>query len=591
MSSSPSSTSKNTPDTGSAALFLRLWRDWVRTHWRLLAGAVAFMLLVAATAGALPQVIRLVTEAFVNAPERSYLLVPVAIGVQLVRGVSMYLQKLLMHLLSQRVIKDLQKALFAHLTFADFARLGREPTGTLVSRFTSDVQQVQTGMSKAATSLFRDVFTVIGLFGVMLYIDWFLTLLILICYPLVVIPIDRVGKKLRTISRRTQEQIGHITSFLHESLSAARMIKVYRMEDREYERASSAFERQYRLMIKAVRYKMIVPSLLEVIAGLAAGAIIGLTGWRISQGDATTGDFAGVMTALLMTSQPIRSLGQLHMALQQAGAALQRVFEVLDEPPTVIEKADAEALHVDQPSVRLEQVTFGYAAEHNPALESVCLEARANEFVALVGPSGAGKSTVFNLIPRLYDPTAGSVRIDERDIRDFTLASLRDHMALVSQEATMFNDTILENIRFGRMSASEEEVVEAAKAADADTFIRSFPQGYDTTVGDRGARLSGGQRQRVAIARAILKDAPILLLDEATSALDSEAEKRVQTALDRLRRGRTTFAIAHRLSTIMAADRIYVLDAGKVVESGTHNELLTANGTYARLCKLQFGEE
>lgn len=591
MPSIPSSTSNTSPETGSAALFLRLWRDWVRAHWRLLAGAVVFMLLVAATAGALPQVIRLVTEAFVNAPERSYLLIPAAIGVQLVRGVSMYLQKLLMHILSQRVIKDLQKALFAHLTFADFARLGREPTGTLVSRFTSDVQKVQAGMAKAATSLFRDAFTVIGLFGVMLYIDWFLTLLILICYPLVVIPIDRVGKKLRTISRRTQEQIGHITAFLHESLSAARMIKVYRMEDREYERASTAFERQYRLIIKAVRYKMIVPSLLEVIAGLAAGAIIGLTGWRISQGDATTGDFAGVMTALLMTSQPIRSLGQLHMALQQSGAALQRVFEVLDEPPTVTEKSDAEPLHVDQPSVRLEQVTFAYAADHNPALNNVCLEARANEFIALVGPSGAGKSTVFNLIPRLYDPTAGSVRIDERDIRNFTLASLRDHMALVSQEATMFNDTILENIRFGCMTASDEEVVEAAKAADADTFIRCFPQGYDTPVGDRGSRLSGGQRQRVAIARAILKDAPILLLDEATSALDSEAEKRVQTALDQLCRGRTTFAIAHRLSTIMAADRIYVLDEGKVVESGTHTELLAASGTYARLCKLQFGEE
>ncbi len=590
MPSSPQPPSKSIPETGSSALFLRLWRDWVRPHWPLLAGAVVFMLLVAATAGALPQVIKLVTEAFINAPERSYLLVPVAIGVQLVRGVSMYLQKLLMHLLSQRVIKDLQKAVFAHLTFADFARLGREPTGTLVSRFTSDVQRVQAGMAKAATSLFRDAFTVIGLFAVMLYIDWFLTLLIIVCYPLVVFPIKRVGKLLRKVSRRTQEQIGHITAFLHESLGAARMVKVYRMEDREYQRASTAFEKQYHLRIKAVRYKMIVPALLEVIAGLAAGAIIGLTGWRISQGDATTGDFAGVMTALLMTSQPIRSLGQLHMALQQASAALQRVFDVLDEPPTVTERPNAATLHTKQASVRLENVSFAYATDHNPALNTVTLEARANEFIALVGPSGAGKSTVFNLIPRLYDPNAGSVQIDERDIRDFTLASLRDHMALVSQEATMFNDTIRENIRFGRMDASDEEVVEAAKAADADSFIRNFPKGYETTVGDCGARLSGGQRQRVAIARAILKNAPILLLDEATSALDSEAEKRVQNALDQLCRGRTTFAIAHRLSTIMAADRIYVLDEGKVVESGTHAELVAASGTYARLCKLQFGE-
>ena len=585
-----SSTSSNRDETPTLTLVTRFWRDWVRPHWRVLAASVVFMVLVAATSGALPQIVKILMSRLVEAPGEVFLLIPLVVGVQFVRGVSMYLQSVLISVVAQRVINDLQKALFAHLTFADFARLAREPTGTLVSRFTSDVQQLQASIRTTTTGLCRDVLTLIGLFAGMLWIDWVLTLVILACYPVAFLPISRLGRQLRKVSRKTQEQIGGITAFLHESLGAGRTVRVYRLEERENERAKTAFDQRYRLQIKAVRAQTAVPPLLEVAGGVAVAVIIGIAGWRISAGDATTGDFMGLLAALLLTSQPIRALGQLHMALQRGGASLQRLFDVLDEPPTVVEQPDARTLEHVREGVAFNEVTFVYPGEESPALDRVTLQARAGEFVALVGPSGAGKSTVFNLIPRLYDPTGGTITIDGQDIRGLTLESLRTHIAMVSQDAVLFNDTVRENIRFGRLDASDQDIVAAAVAADADPFIRELAHGYDTVVGDRGGRLSGGQRQRIAIARALLRDAPILLLDEATSALDSEAERRVQAALDRLREGRTTFAIAHRLSTVRAAHRIYVLEDGKLVETGPHEELVAREGTYARLCKLQFAQ-
>jgi subfamily B ATP-binding cassette protein MsbA len=312
---------------------------------------------------------------------------------------------------------------------------------------------------------------------------------------------------------------------------------------------------------------------------------VGFVSVQINSGDATTGDFAALLTALLLTAQPIRSLGKLHVMLQKASAALERIFQLIDEQNTIHEVPNAEELQVSTGRVVFAEVSFSYGEE--TVLHDVNLYAERGELVALVGASGAGKSTVFKLIPRLYDVSNGAITVDGQNIQSVTLKSLRQNVAVVSQEATLFNDTIQENIRFGNLEATDEEVVEAAKAADAHEFIVRTHNGYQTLVGDYGGRLSGGQRQRIAIARAILKDAPILLLDEATSALDSEAEKRVQQALDNLRRGRTTFAIAHRLSTVTEADRIYVFEKGRVVEVGKHKDLVQQNGIYARISRLQ----
>ncbi len=575
-------------DEATWHLARRLWLDWVQPHWRRLAVAMLLMLVVAGATAAYPLLIEWAFALFEAGDMRIVtMLLPLVVLATAVKGGALYLQTVMIGAVVFRVITNLQKAMFGHLLAADLARLIRDPTGTLISRFVNDVNVMRDGMQRAATNLVRDTVTVVALVGVMIYMDWVLTLIVMVVYPLAAIPIIEIGRRLRRVSAGTQEHIGEMTAFLGESLAGARMVKTYGLEGYQERRAGDTFEGLYRFIMRAVRGRSAIDPMLEVLGGIAVGGVIAFAGYRTAVGEGSVGEFTGFITALLLLAQPVRALGTLNTAVQEGLAAVQRVFTLLDEQPQIVERPDAKPLQITDGRVTLSEVEFGYGTDAS-ALDHVSLDVAPGSTTALVGPSGAGKSTVLNLIPRLFDTRAGTVQVDGQDVRDVTFASLRSAMALVSQDVVLFNVSIRQNIAFGRPDATEAEIVEAAKAAAAHDFIAELPEGYDTVVGDRGVKLSGGERQRVALARAMLRDARILLLDEATSALDAESERRVQEALERLKTGRTTLVIAHRLSTVRNADRIYVLDQGRVAEAGTHDTLIAQDGLYAKLCRMQF---
>ena len=578
-------------DANTKALAKRVWRDWMRAHKEQLIIATVLMIIVAGTTAVYPLLIDWSYKLFQARDPRIMWLMPLAVlAVTAAKGASAYGQMVLIQSISWRVATDMQKAMFDALLRADLARIQKDRTGALAVRFTNDTNVIQNMLMRACNNLIRDVAMVIALVGTMIYLDWGLSLMAVALYPVAAMPIIKIGQRVRKASKMVQKQVGGITSLLGESLDGARMVKSYGLETYEAKRASVEFESRYATLVGMVKARARMEPIVELLSGITVAGVLSLIGWRILNGVDTMGAFSGFVTALVLVARPVRAIGTLNAALQEGFAAVQRVFELLDEHPSIAEKPDAKPLKISAGLVRLDAVSFSYG-EGVPALKDVDIEVAPNTTVALVGPSGAGKSTVFNLIPRLYDAGAGSVTIDGTDVRDVTLASLRDAIAVVSQDVILFNDTVRANIAFGRLDATEAEIEAAAKAAAAHEFIVGLPNGYDTSVGDRGGRLSGGERQRISLARAILKDAPILLLDEATSALDSESERRVQAALETLKRGRTTLVIAHRLSTVRDATRIYVLKDGRVVETGAHDDLFASDGLYARLCRLQFQEQ
>jgi len=589
-------------EASTRALAGRFVRNWVSPHWRILSLSVFFMLLVAATTAVYPVMIKFVVDTLSAAAETGtdtaqpvslkyiWVMPALLVAVAAARGLSLYAQNVLLNSTVLRVITDLQKAMFAHLLASDLARMNRDAAGKLVSRFTNDVNAIRNGLSTSISTTARDAVQLVGLIGVMFYLDWVLSLVVLLVYPIAALPIMRIGQKMRLVSKRTQQQMGDMSGMLTESLAGARIIKTYALEDYDQARADKAFDRNRKLRLKAVMAKAMLDPMLEILGGIAVGGVILIALYRISSGEGTLGDFAGFIGALLMAAQSIRAVGNFNAVLQESLAAIQRIFDLLDEEPEIIDAPHAKPLALDTATVELSDVDFSYE-DHTRALNKLNLVVNGGEMVALVGPSGAGKSTVFNLIPRLFEIENGAVRIDGQDICDLELASLRKSIALVSQDVVLFNDTVRANIAFGKLDATDEEIHAAAKAAAAFDFISAMPEGFETEVGDRGFKLSGGERQRISLARAILKDAPILLLDEATSALDAESERLVQAALEKLATGRTTIAIAHRLATVRKANRICVMEGGTIIEQGTHEELLARRGAYAKLSKLQFRDE
>ncbi|WP_298956636.1 ABC transporter ATP-binding protein [uncultured Methylobacterium sp.] len=568
-------------------LLRRLWRDWLRPHAATLAVVLVLIAVVGASTGFYPTLIKAAFDAFEAKDAAALAYAPVlVIAVTSVRGFALFAQTVLTNRVVTRVEADMQAALYAHMIDADLAQLDRESPASLTQRFTTDFAYVKEALTRISTVLLRDVAMLVALFCAMLWMDPVLTLVAAVTVPFVAGPIARIGKKLRRVATSTQEQVGSTASLISESLAGARVAKTYGLEGYLKARTAAALEEVRRLKMKAANARGRLDPLLEVGGGLAVAGVLVLIGNRILAGEKTVGDFTGYVAALLLSAQPARALGNLNAILQEAGAALARTFALMDEAPTIREAPGAPALRVAGGEIRFEGVRFRYR-DDAPALEGIDLVVPAGSTTALVGRSGSGKSTLLSLVPRLYDVAGGRVAIDGQDVRGVTLASLRRAVAVVSQEVVLFDDTIAQNIAFGREGAGREAIEAAARSAAAHDFIASRPGGYDFRVGPRGERLSGGERQRIALARAFLRDAPILLLDEATSALDTESEQLVQAALARLMRGRTTLVIAHRLSTVREADLIVAMEGGRVAETGTHAALLAAGGTYARLHRLQ----
>jgi subfamily B ATP-binding cassette protein MsbA len=552
--------------------------------------AMICMLIVGATTSALAFLVKpTLDEIFLKQNAEMLRWIPLAVvGIYLVKGACSYAQTILMNFIGQRIVADLRAELYRKIQTQSLAFFTRNPTGILMSRITNDVSSVQGAVSEAVTALLKDSFTLLCLVFVIFYRDWQLAIIAMFVFPLAVYPIAKFGQKMRQVATRTQVTVGSLMTLLQETISGTRIVKAFSMEEYENRRFSGENERLFRLNLKAVSINAASSPLMEFLGGLGISAIIFYGGYQVIHGQSTPGTFFSFLTALIMLYEPVKRLTNVNNTIQQGIAGAERVFSIIDLVPEIGNRADAAPLPRISREIEIRNVTFRY--EEAPVLKQINLTIRAGEVVAFVGMSGGGKTTLVNLIPRFYDVTEGTISIDGRDIRDVTIESLRGQIAIVTQQTILFNDTVRNNIAYGDIVKTEEEIIAAAKAANAHDFILRLPMGYDTLIGEQGTKLSGGERQRISIARAILKDAPILVLDEATSSLDSEAEIEVQGALENLMKGRTTLVIAHRLSTIRNADRIIVLVNGEIREEGTHESLLACQGEYCRLYNMQFKE-
>ncbi|VAV85056.1 Lipid A export ATP-binding/permease protein MsbA [hydrothermal vent metagenome] len=593
-------------------IYFRLLK-YIRPYSAKLCAAIICMLLFALTNGALAYLLGPALKTIFNSasgneaaganslipfdiitvsPENMTFVIPVAIIIlAFIKGFSSYGNTYYMGFIGQRVIADVRMSLYSHILRLPLGYFTKNPTGTLTSKLTSDVNMLQKTTASALTHALKQGFSMIILIAVILSLDWQLAILAFIVFPIAVYPAIRLGRTMKRASKKGQMTMGSMTSLLYEAISGIRIVKAFSMENYETDKFSKENETFTRYMIKTVKVRGISTPLMETLGAVGFALTILYATYRISSGTLKPEDFISFFAATLMLYQPLKALNGVHLNIQQGIASAQRIFDVIDTP-TEFELSlsnnttPQKTLTGINESVEIRNLSFSY--EERRIINDLSLLVKKGEKIALVGSSGAGKTTLVNLIPRFYDPCSGAVLIDGTDIKDITIKSLREQISVVSQDIILFNDTIRNNIAYGREEKSMEIVTGAAQAANAHSFIQRLPKGYDTVIGERGITLSGGERQRISIARAILKNAPLLIMDEATSSLDAESEFEVQKGLDNLMTGRTTFVIAHRLSTVKNADKIVVLSGGKIIETGRHEELLGHEGEYARLYNLQF---
>lgn len=572
-------------------IYLRLL-SYVRPYLPRLVIAIICIIVAASANLYIPWIIKNVIDDVLTTKNMAMLNM-ISVGIVLVffvRGIFFYGQTYLMSFIGQKVIIDIREAVYRHLQKLSLSYFDKRQTGTIMSYVTNDVAALQNALIESVVELVTEGMVLVGSLGAMFYIHWKLSLLTLTTLPLVALTINIFGKKLRKAGKVMQERTADITSVLQETISSVRVIKSFAREDYEIERFNRENYFNFRAHMKTAQLMATLTPTIEFLAALGVTVIIWYGGREVIAGNLTSGSLIAFLIYVVNISNPIKRLSKVYGNIQRALAAAERVFSVLDTQPEIADLPDAKELPPVNGRVAFENVTFEYKAGET-ALQEVSMAAEPGQMVAIVGPSGAGKTTFASLLPRFYDPGSGRITLDGIDIKTVTLRSLREQIGMVPQETVLFNGTIYDNILYGDLTATEEQVMAAAKAANAHNFIVAMPEGYKTHIGERGCKLSGGQRQRISIARAILKNPRVLILDEATSALDTESEKLVQDALDKLMVGRTSFVIAHRLSTIQRADRIVVMDKGRIVETGIHEELIHAGGLYEKLYQIQFSEQ
>ncbi len=572
-------------DKRTFALAVRLFKSYLWPHIATLALAFLFMAIAAALTAMIAQLMQpTLDDVLVHGKED--MIVPVGAAIFFTfffRGIATYIHTLLTIKVGQSIVANIQRDLFGRFMVLDLSFFHAHPSGQLISRVINDVNVMRIAVSDSQAGFGKSLLTLLFLVAVMVYQDWKLSLAAFAIFPFTAIFVAKLGRHLRRVSGRIQDEMAGLSGILSQIFQGIRQVKAYGMEEYEKDRAGQVIDRVKKLNIKSVRIANMSAPVNETLVGAVLMGVIVYGGYQTSSGTMTAGQLAAFLAAFMMAYEPMKKLARLNNTMQMGLGAAERVFALLDTPAHIQNRPGAQILDVKTPEIAFDNVEFKYEETLDKALNKINFIASAGKVTALVGPSGSGKSTVMNLIPRFYDVQGGAVRIDGQDVRNLTLESLRAHMALVSQDITIFDDTVLTNIRYGSLAASEAQVIEAARMASAHDFISAMPEGYNTILGENGVRLSGGQRQRIAIARAILRDAPLLLLDEATSALDNESESAIQKALEVLEKGRTTIVIAHRLSTVQKADKILVLNKGEIVEQGRHEELMALGGLYAQM--------
>ena len=567
-----------------------IWKGFAKPFTGLFAFAIFLMVIVAVSGAVYPAIIQQVFNHLAGEEtifQYNFLtLVPLSIiCIALIKAVAMYLQIITVNRFAQSIATAMQTKMMSHLINADLGVITQHSSGVFISRIMNDVNLIKEAVVRLSNNLIRDSLTILVMIGMLFWFDFWLSVLVLAIYPIAFQPILRIGRKQRGHAKRLQITMEEMTSVISEIIGGSRMIKAFELEDTQKFRASQSFDKLKSAYLSLLSGRARIDPVLEVLGGIAIAGVVGVASWRVSNGEMLVGDVLGFITALLMLVQPVRALGTLNAVTQEGVSAANRALELLATEPDIQSEKNAIDLNAEKAEIEFSNISFSY--DNAPTLQDVTFTIKAGETVALVGESGAGKTTIMNLIPRFFDSDKGIISINKLNIKQISIHSLRAHIALISQDSILFDDTIMANIGFGKPDARETDIIEAARKAAADGFITALPQGYHTNVGPQGNLLSGGQRQRIAIARAILKDAPILLMDEATSALDAQSEQLVQEALEQSKQGRTSLIIAHRLATIKSADRIYVMASGRIIETGTHESLLKQKGAYAKMISLQ----